>query len=125
MGRELLHLGVVEAAALRREQHAARRAAGRELAHGAQPGRRRHHHAAATAVGLVVDDAMGIVGEAAQVAHLHLQLAALPRAADEAGLQELPEELGEDGHDADPHASINPSGRSQRMRRPATSTSAR
>ena len=87
-----------------------------------KPGRRHHHHPATAPIGLVVDDAVPVLGVVAKIVDLHAEQALVERAADETRSQEGLEELWEDGQDVDVHVSNSPSGRSSSNLPSSTST---
>ena len=61
------------------------------------------HHAFAAAEGAVVDGAMAVVGEVAQIVDAHLDQSFGQRAAQNAVLEDAGEEAGKDGDDLKAH----------------------
>src|SRR5690606_30065733 len=69
------------------------------------PDVRLHDHAGPAAVGRVVDGAVAVGGDLAQVVHVDLEQAVLDRLAQQ-GLSQRREVLGKDGDDAEVHGRL-------------------
>src|SRR5688572_7708451 len=125
--RELRHRGepdgvrLHEASAARAHQHD--RPGGSERIDRFEERLRLHHHPRPAAVRIVVDSAMTVVGEVAQVEDAVLHLPCRGGARRDADRERCNEELGKDRDDVDPHSS-NPSGGVTTMRRASRSTDA-
>ena len=66
------------------------------------------HHALATAKGPVIDGAVTVVGEEAEVVRVDRRVAGCEGAAEDAVIQNPREEVGEDGQDVERHAGSAP-----------------
>ena len=73
-----------------------------DLVQGLAPRLGLHHHAGAAAVRGVVHGAVTVVSPVAQIVHLHIEDAAIPRLADERDIEHI-EERREDRDDVDAH----------------------
>src|ERR1700682_3061825 len=113
---------LVELATLGREQDAGRLRSTANLADGLEYGLWLQHHARATPVGDVVDLAVLVTGEGAEVVRLEHECAALDGPTDNTGTQWTGEEVGEQGDDVEPHFTTSSSGRSTTIRPALRST---
>ena len=109
--RKALHLGLVQAAPLRRKIDHQGRGRRRRPRRGnrLQQRLRQHDHAGAAAVGPVIHRAPSVRCMIARVEDFKGQVAALDGAAQHAGRGYGGQQFGKDGDDADPHLQSNPS----------------